>query len=88
MKNTLCLFFAFSVFRLAAASSGEPEIPDLRNLPRRGGPIRIPASAGAAPLIPRGGDLLLKSAASRQTVFGGRGPSKTSPDKPGDFPPK
>ena len=64
MKNTLCLFFAFSVFGLAAAS------------------------AGAAPLIPRGGDLLLKSAASRQTVFGGRGPSKTSPDKPGDFPPK
>ncbi len=73
MKNTLCLFFAFSVLRLAAASSGEPEIPDLRNLPTRGDPIRLPASAGAAPLIRCGGDLLLKSATPRQAVFEGRG---------------
>lgn len=49
MKNTLCLFFAFSVFGLAAAS------------------------AGAAPLIRCGGELLLKSAPLRQAVFEGRG---------------
>ena len=49
MKNTLCLFFAFSVFGLAAAS------------------------AGAAPLIRCGGDLLFKSATPRQAVFEGRG---------------